>query len=258
MAKNGSSSGQSGVRVCVAEVMVSNAFERVVLTAHRAQRIVLDLREKSLSECEKDKYGKEASEFNKIFGSKVDKKIHGDTTALMIMQDGLRRIRTLHDQMIREDSDGKLTCYYLNNTVCGNFTARVNENIDRDYKIFIAHKFLNLAVTGENSQVSTLCHEMSHFARTGEGGINGGMGTGDLNASGKDAFLSEEGHKAAAIQMVNKHSENVFHSAYNIEKYFESLLDENTLSQISKAVEEDMKKRLIIIQDNTPPPPPPE
>lgn len=97
-------------------------------------------------------------------------------------------------------------------------------------------------MTGENSQISTLCHEISHFARTGEGGVNGGMGTGDLNASGKEVFLSEDGHKIASIQMVNKHGESVFHCTYNIEKYFENLLDANTLSQVSKAVEEDLKK----------------
>ncbi|HCM1919178.1 TPA: hypothetical protein N3A33_005266 [Salmonella enterica subsp. salamae serovar 28:r:e,n,z15] len=68
------------------------------------------------------------------------------------------------------------------------------------------------------------------------------MGTGDLNASETEAFLSEEGHKIESIQMVNKHSESVFHSTYNIEKYFENLLDDNTLSQVCKAVEEDLKK----------------
>ena len=256
MTTNGSSSGISAVEVCIAKVMVSNSFERVVLTAHRALRAVLDLRKESLCECERDKNSRAADEFNKIFGTKVDKQIYGNKTALMIMQDGLRRISAIHDQMIRMGDDGKMTCYYLNNTICGGFTARVNGNLDKNYSVFIAQKFLGLNVTGSESQVGVLCHEMSHFVRAGEGGINGGMGTGDLNANGEDAFLTAEGHKKAAKQMVYMHSRDVFRSAYNIERYFEISLDNNTLSNISKAVEDDMKKELKIIQDDTPPPTP--
>ncbi len=254
MAKKGNSSRQSAVGMCVARIEVSNSFERIALTAHRATEVILELRDKSLSECEKNKNSKDADEFKKIFGTEVDKEIYDGTTALIVMQDGLRRLRAIHDKMIRADNNGKMTCYYLNNTICGNFTARVNGNVDRDYSIFIAQKFLNLDVTGVNSQVATLCHEMSHFVKTGKDGVNGGMGTGDLNASGEEAFLSGESHKIAASQMVNMHSKNVFRSAYNIERYFEISLDNNTLSEISKAVENDMKKELIIIQDDTPPP----
>lgn len=227
MAKNGSSENKTAVEKCVSDIMISNEFKRKILIAHRAQDIILEMREKSLMECKNNKNGKDANEFNKIFGIKTDKKITEDMTALMIMQDGVKRIRALHDQMIRFDENGILTCYYLNNTVCGGFTARVNELSDRNYKIYIAHKFINLEVTGKNSQVGTLCHEMSHFARAGVGGINGGMGTGDLNANGEDAFLSKQGHIDAADEMVNKHSKRVFNSAYNIERYFEVLLDKN-------------------------------
>ncbi|QLN17387.1 hypothetical protein HVZ29_00525 [Escherichia coli] len=254
MAGNGSSEGQTAVQVCISDVMVSNAFERMILIAHRAQGIILKMREKSLIECVKNKNGAESREFESIFGVRADKKIKGDVTALMIMQDGVRRIKSIHTQMIRAGKDGKMTCYYLNNTICGGFSARVNEFLDRDYKIYIAHKFIGINVTGSNSQVGILSHEMSHFTRTGIGGINGGMGTGDLNANGEEAFLSEKGHIAAANEMVRNHSKRVFNSAYNIERYFEVPLNNVLLSEITEVVEDDMKKELKIITDNTPPP----
>lgn len=256
MASNGSSNGITAVEICVSDVMVSNAFERKILIAHRAQGHVLEMREKSLIECGKNKNGTESREFENIFGVRVDKKIKGDNTALMIMQDGVRRIKSIHAQMIRADKDGKMTYYYLNNTVCGGFSARVNGALDRDYKIYIAQKFIGINITGSNSQVGILSHEMSHFTRAGIGGVNGGMGTGDLNSKGERAFLSEAGHKAAADDMVRNHSKYVFNNAYNIERYFEVPLGNDLLSEIAETVENDMKKELIIITDNTPPPPP--
>ena len=75
MAGNGSSEGQTAVQVCISDVMVSNAFERMILIAHRAQGIILNMREKSLIECGKNKNGAESREFESIFGVSVDKKI---------------------------------------------------------------------------------------------------------------------------------------------------------------------------------------
>lgn len=248
------------VEICVAEVVITNKFKEMILRAHKAQEKVLEIREHSLEGWNKGGKEKEISEFYKIFGTKGDELIGDDDetkqTALLIMQDGIKRIKTIHNQMFRYDKDGVLTCHYINNTACGNFTARVNEFIDKDYHIFIAGKFKDKPLCGVDSQVSTLCHEMSHFCKTGKGGIGGGMSTHDMNAQGKPAFMSADAHLAAAKKMVSQHNQAVFRSAYNVEKYFQIALNEEILIDINKSVEEDMSKDLKIKIDNNPPPPP--
>ncbi|EKQ3620643.1 hypothetical protein P4513_004494 [Escherichia coli] len=67
--------------------------------------------------------------------------------------------------------------------------------------------------TGENSRVSTLCHELSHLFIIWDGEqYYGGLSSNDL---GKKREI------ANAKELKSKHDPLVFNNAYNIEKYFE-------------------------------------
>ena len=247
----------SNVEVCISNVIITNKFKEMMMKAHRAQEKVLQIRAQNLDEISYYSNKSERDEFEKIFGMKWDTVLERyNKTAKMVMLDGVERMKKIHREMIRLDENGVLTCYYINNTICGNFSAKVNSMIDRNYQVYIAGKFGKMKLLGRNSQVSTLCHEMSHFCMTGEGGMGGGMNTQDMNAQGQPAFLSESAHLDAAKIMVSRHDQRVFNSAYNIEKYFELTLDVSTFAEVKESVEQDMKKELRIIVDNSPPPSP--
>ncbi|EKF7028628.1 hypothetical protein OZ500_004342, partial [Escherichia coli] len=89
------------VEICVAKVVITNKFKEMILRAHKAQEKVLEIRERSLEGWDKGGKEKEISEFYKIFGTKGDKLIGDDDetkqTALLIMQDGIKRIKTIHN-----------------------------------------------------------------------------------------------------------------------------------------------------------------
>lgn len=79
--------------------------------------------------------------------------------------------------------------------------------------IDILQNFTCKGVSGKNSQVSTLCHELSHFLTIWDGEqYYGGLSSNDLG----------EGREFTnATELKNSHNPKVFENAYNIEKYFE-------------------------------------
>lgn len=254
-----SSRSASSVKHCVAEVQITNVFKEKVLLAHFAQQKILDVRLRNLSEWTKN----DKEEFKKIFGldgNKIIKKnitmngkvIDDSKEANMLMKDGIERIKKINSQMIRVVCEKRL-CFYINNTICGNFFAVVDKYRDRNYEIAIGGKFFNHSLFGKDSQVSTLCHEMSHFVESGLGGISGGMGTDDLNKDGLPIDASPTEHNNAANNFVRTHNPIVFRNAYNIERYFEISLDEKTLTEVYKTVKEEMMKPLEIIIKTTSP-----
>ncbi len=206
---------------------------------------------------------KDGEEFKRIFGIDGvdsiqesiivgDKIIDNSKSAKELMQDGIERIKEINSQMIRIVG-GKRLCFYINNTICGNFFAVVDKYMDRNYEVNIAGKFFKASVFGKDSQVSTLCHEMSHFVKTGAGGITGGMNTDDLNKDGLPIDTTAKNHTDAADNFIKKKSPLVFKNAYNIERYFIISLDTKTQAEVNALVKKEMEKPLEIIVKTTPP-----
>lgn len=74
---------------------------------------------------------------------------------------------------------------------------------DLKHNINIGKKFLKAPVNGEESQVLTLCHEMSHFDDI--------LGTEDLGGNSPRNF---------AISLARNGDERTMQSSYNFEMYF--------------------------------------
>ncbi|MGK7246912.1 bacteriophage T4 gp5 trimerization domain-containing protein [Buttiauxella agrestis] len=83
-----------------------------------------------------------------------------------------------------------------------NVYASVNSS-DLEHNINIGEKFSKAPLTGENSQVVTLCHEMSHFDDI--------LGTKDLG---------EGSPRSYAVSLARKCDERTMQSSYNFEMYF--------------------------------------
>ncbi|WBM70189.1 hypothetical protein OH773_18895 [Buttiauxella sp. WJP83] len=217
---------------------LKNDFKIMVQEALDAMGRVLDQREKDLKDWTPDKQ----DEFHKIFGSRGEREIPVDLplrgvsdihnmTAREIMLDGIRRLR---------DIKGQLTVNDFINEIDGPkaFCARVSSGQQSNYKVHIGINFTGrlknhgfrscMSVMGEDSRVSTLCHEMSHFVKKFAEPSQGGMGTSDYDENchkkkhedGEDKSSFEQ-HKDGANKMVKKEDPNVFDNAYNIERYFQ-------------------------------------
>lgn len=229
-----------------------NDFRAMMEEALAAMDRVLVQRTKDL-----DAWGeKEQAEFYRIFGSKgervieVEMSLRGDghkvkMTAREVMQDCIRRLKWLKGQMTLDDYINEIydSDNSINNTtssmsgVIRIFAAHVKEQKQSDYKVYIGINFTGrkksggirtcASVTGVDSRVSTLCHEMSHFVKKYSDPEHGGMGTSDYDNTGRKPDPEErdnwsaEQHKSGADMLVKLRSECVFDNAYNIERYFE-------------------------------------
>lgn len=98
----------------------------------------------------------------------------------------------------------------LNQTIPISNFIKVDENVyasvnptDLEHKISIGKKFLKAPVTGAESQVVTLCHEMSHFDDI--------LGTEDLGGQSPRSF---------AKSLAKIGDERTMQSSYNFEMYF--------------------------------------
>ena len=83
-----------------------------------------------------------------------------------------------------------------------NVYASVNAS-DLEHNINIGEKFSKAPLTGEDSQVLTLCHEMSHFDDI--------LGTEDLGGNSPRSY---------AISLAKNGDERTMQSSYNFEMYF--------------------------------------
>lgn len=202
---------------------------------------------------------KEQAEFYKIFGSRgeriieVEMSLRGDhhkvkMMAREVMQDCIRRLKWIKEQLTLDDfinniydpdnpNDPTNTTIPRESGIPKTFSASVNAEEENDYKVKIGINFTGrlqgnrerrcATVTGVDSRVTTLCHEMSHFVKKFTDPTIGGMGTSDYNDKGlrpvpgqKDKWSILQ-HQLGAKEMIERGDPNVFDNAYNIEKYFE-------------------------------------
>ncbi|WHP31569.1 M35 family metallo-endopeptidase [Trabulsiella odontotermitis] len=98
----------------------------------------------------------------------------------------------------------------LNETIPLDNFIKLDENVyasvnstDLDHKINIGRKFSKAPLTGQDSQVVTLCHEMSHFDDI--------LGTKDLG---------EKNPKQYAKKLAKLKDERTMQNSYNFELYF--------------------------------------
>lgn len=260
---------------CVKGCKVTDQFQKMVLTALKAQRIVLHQRALDLKTWEE----KEKNEFLEIFGiegsveitidSKEEKadareKENGSVdnyiekrsiTAHEFMKESVQRLIYMCDQLYVDDAkegderhDKKLNANitygsFINRTEDHRYTAGVcsdqtltlaPERYKEELKINIYQRFTNKVLTGVESQVSTLCHELSHFFREGEKGELGGMGTYDMRETAGGSYLQY------AKELKKKSSQLVFRNAYNIELYFGLAISDEELEQIKKEVDKEL------------------
>jgi hypothetical protein len=207
---------------CVKNIQVTDRFKRMISEAHKAQKIILEMRASDLVLWTR----KEQDEFRKIFGFDGDDMVDDvysspsiakgreKKTARDLMKEGISRMQLLCDSLSIDN--------FSNLTDCGNYYARVSETqtiaLDPSkysaiLKIDIGQKFVNTPLYGINSQVCTLCHELSHFKRYVDKVDAGGMSTDDITDNRKPREI--------AIEMRNKKDPQLFLNAYNIEMYFE-------------------------------------
>lgn len=216
---------------------ITNDFKTMIKESLNAMDKVLDQRTLDLAT-----WGtKEQSDFFQIFGSKGERIINITTskrdvtqvvsiTARELMLDCIRRLRWIKEKLapesfINEIEGPKKFCAYVAAEleedyivhIGVNFTGRLNDN----------QKRVCMNVTGDDSRVSTLCHELSHFVKHYADPTVGGMGTYDYDVRGKKHSRTtiDTGtfaqHKAGADLLVRLHDENVFDNSYNIERYFQ-------------------------------------
>ncbi|PNF09781.1 type VI secretion system tip protein VgrG [Enterobacter cancerogenus] len=87
-----------------------------------------------------------------------------------------------------------------------NVHAYVSSGDINEHYVYIGNKFKSDVLTGKDSQVVTLSHEMSHF--------NDVLGTDDLK-------IDKITHKETAEILSKTGDEDAFNNAYNFERYFE-------------------------------------
>lgn len=160
------------------------------------------------------------------------------------MKEGVNRLMFLCSQLHVDDP------IIGSDIVHGNFVNKTDNNIatanvtaDQTYglnpalyrttlKINIFQNFVCKPLTGPGSQVSSLCHELSHFYRYGKNGIYGGMGTDDMPTTG--GFAKAKAYIETANSLKRAGSQYVFKNAYNIERYFELQLTAEELEKVGE------------------------
>lgn len=133
--------------------------------ACKAQKMVLLKRADDIMSWE----GEQQRDFIKVFGLKGEdiikiRKVGEDTgkrmQARLFIMDGIRRIMTIANGLTLES--------YKDYTNCNEFAAFISPHLDPPYIVNIGAHFeyrhgIKQSVTGRDSHVSTLCHEMSHI-----------------------------------------------------------------------------------------------
>lgn len=228
-------------RVMIKEAM--NAFDKVL------SKRKLDL----------ETWGeKEQKEFYRIFGSRGDEIVNIDMpirgisniksmTAREVMLDCIRRLVWIRGQLTVDSFINKINIHQdpiissdsSDINLPKAFAAYVIPTQQKDFKIYIGINFTGrvnnnairncAAVTGIDSRVATLCHEMSHFEKNFVDPTLGGMGTLDYESDGSKPLPNQDnssyiGHLNGADKLVRTGNKNVFNNAYNIERYFQIVI----------------------------------
>ncbi|BCG10576.1 hypothetical protein [Buttiauxella agrestis] len=243
---------------CVKETKVTNQFKKMMDEALEATQKVLEQRQKDLSgkgwDADKQK------EFFKIFGveghsiitidSEEEKKKAMDAdpsspfdpyiekrniTAHEFMQEGVDRLLFIFKKISTTIDEGNKDPILIGNFFnkidsdkgSASVTADQTSFLDPEryaeiLRINIFQNFVCKPLMGVNSQASTLCHELSHFYRSGENGRDGGMGTEDMPTKG--GYSKLKNYPTFATELKESKNQYVFKNSYNIERYFEILL----------------------------------
>jgi len=174
----GTTSLEKGV---VVHQKITDPFKRMIRNALKEQRIILLERKNELEIWD----GSAQQRFKKAFGLTNEK-------ARQWILEGINKEILLNNEIpISNFKKTKENVY-----------ASVNSS-DLEHNINIGEKFSKAPLTGENSQVVTLCHEMSHFDDI--------LGTKDLG---------EGSPRSYAVSLARKCDERTMQSSYNFEMYF--------------------------------------
>lgn len=160
---------------------ITDPFEKMIKIALKEQLKILNIRKKELEVWDDDAKDR----FKKAFGLTDEK-------ARQWILSGIKKEIELN-QSISISNFIKIN---------KNVYASVNAT-DLKHRIYIGKKFINAPLTGEESQVLTLCHEMSHFDDI--------IGTEDLGGKSPRNF---------AKKLAKNSDERTMQSSYNFEMYF--------------------------------------
>ncbi|EKK5245904.1 peptidase M35 [Cronobacter sakazakii] len=172
---------------------ITNKFNEMIRETLAKQREVLLKRKDDL-----DRWGyREQQEFKIIFGINDEKARQWVLTGVNKMLDLNGRLKEQNFKPTNE-----------------NVHAHVIGTQDQNFEIYIGKKFVKDKMTGHDSRVATLCHEMSHY------GII--FNSDDVPPPGKDPLqTTPKQFQEQANSMVSKGSTGVMQNAYNLERYFE-------------------------------------
>lgn len=255
---NGSSTGTAeDKKECLKEFVVSDKFKRMIDEAFKNTKAILKQRCDDLKHWGYDQeheffkiFGINGNEIitMKYYspGQQIDPDdaeptpqntpSEIDVYAYDFMLDGVERLLCICNKIeVGNRACDKDSIFYrygnfLNETALTLGAARISKGqtlnaLPDKYKerihIEILHRFKEInRVTGRNSRVSTLCHELSHLVIYKENGVYyGGMGTDDIIPKG--IRKTNDNYTKHAVDLFQKKSKQVFNNAYNIERYFE-------------------------------------
>ncbi|MGB7803634.1 hypothetical protein [Buttiauxella sp.] len=157
-------------------------------------------------------------------------------TAYIYMKESVDRLFDMCEKIyVKPPLDGAPLIHgnFVNQTDRTNSSAnvRADQNLglkpelyEKVLKINIHQNFVCKPLMGFDSQVSTLCHELSHFFRS-QDTKHGGMGTDDMPMVG--GFSATKEYIKYANDLKSVGDQDVFKNAYNIERYFELVINDN-------------------------------
>ncbi|HCB2209310.1 TPA: hypothetical protein MYR09_004401 [Citrobacter farmeri] len=247
-------------KLCIKEVKVTDQFQKMMTEVLEATKKVLAKRQKDLSD--EGWTNEKQDEFETIFGFKGSDVITIDSneekekikladpetdfdpyiekreriTAYQFMKEGVDRLIFIAGNISVENpgkEDPLLHGNFINKTFMADSSANVRSDqtfllkpdlYKKTLRVNICQNFVCKPLTGPESQVSTLCHELSHFYRNGVNGEYGGLGTDDIPTKG--GFGKEKHYVGDANKLRDAHNQYVFKNAYNIERYFELQLND--------------------------------
>lgn len=216
-----------------------NDFEAMIAETLGALDKVLEQRTKDLN-----LWGeKEQRDFLNIFGWEGNEVVHVDMpvrgvsnlvemTAKEVIFDCVERISYVRGTMTVSSFLNRIDSA---REVCASVKGEPQDNYEVEIGInFVGRRNRNngkdricMSITGRDSRVSTLCHELSHIPKQYASPKDGGIGASDYDSKGikkspyKDDMESYEQHVAGANLLIFNKSECVFDNAYNLERYFE-------------------------------------
>ncbi|HDS8835162.1 hypothetical protein [Escherichia coli] len=255
----GSSSGENQkTEQCIQEFQVTNQFKKMMKESLEEQKKVIDKRVKTLTHWSDEAEDEFRRIFGvpseKIITIKF--KLNGEVTketksARAVIQEAVDRMKFICDKLSADKGECKEVTFidkYLDSNdnyydkdvtkwKCGNFVNSTDNdaytaNVTPDHiigvspdkyvdvvTIRIGQRFVCKPMTGKDSKVSSLCHELTHLVRYGPNGMYGGMQSEDMPVD-KELQNAKE-YDIFADKLIKNKDIILFENAYNIERYFE-------------------------------------